>query len=44
MVVTTLADQQELQQPCVDTGCSLEDLSGATDDRDRERESQGNLG
>ena len=34
-----------LHQLCVDTGCSLEDLLGAMDDRNRwrERESQGNL-
>ena len=27
-------DRTYLQQPCADTGCSLEDLSGAMDDRD----------
>ena len=27
-----------IQQPCADKGCSLEDLSGAMDDRDRWRE------
>ena len=31
-----------LHQLCADTGCSLEDLLGAVDDRDGWRESQGN--
>ena len=32
-----------LHQLCVDTGSSLEDLPGMTDDRDRWRERQGNV-
>ena len=33
---------KNLHQLCVDTGCSLEDLQGVKDDRERKRESQGN--
>ena len=40
MDVPVFADQEKLMyiyiyQVCVDTGCSLEDLLGAMDDRDR---------
>ena len=42
MDMPVLADQQDpyLHQPYADTGCSLDNLAGATDDRDgwRERE------
>ena len=31
-------DRTYIQQPCVDTGCSLEDLLGAMDDRDEWQE------
>ena len=42
MDVTVLLDHQE-HQLCADTGCSLEDLLGAMDDRGWiERKSQGN--
>ena len=42
MDMPVLVDQQELEQVCLNTACSLEDLQGAIDDRDGWRESQEN--